>query len=213
MARHKKLRRASESYAVWFLEENGYSVLDINRPLRINDIEISDIDIVAEKDGVVYAVEVKAGLADVNTIRQAKVNADLAGYKPMVIARGIDEKARIISDKLGVEVIVLPDILYAGFDDLKHAVKEAIYDFIEEFVEHVDCKNATSQIDILMKLAGSSNFKDFAEKLGLSLEESARVLYKLKEQGLIPKATFRKARFYAKILTVLCGSLRQYKER
>jgi len=208
LARHKKLRRASESYAVWFLEENGYSVQDINRPLRINDVEISDIDIVAEKDGVLYAVEVKAGLADVNTIRQAKVNADLAGYKPMVIARGIDEKARIISDKLGVEVIVLPDILYAGFDDLKHAVKEAIYDFMEEFIEHVDCKNAIKYIDTLDKLAGSNNFKEFAEKLSLSLEEAARVLYKLKEEGLIPKATFRKARFYAKILTVLCGLLR-----
>ncbi len=205
MARHRKLRRSSENYAVWYLENNGYTVVDTNVPLLIDDVEVSDIDIIAEKDGNIYAVEVKAGQIDVNAVRQASVNARLAGYKPMIIGRGIDDKAEAVAKELGVYYIVLPDMLYAGFEELREAVKEAIYEIIDELVVNIDCEKAKEEKEIILALSNSLSFKEFADKLNLSVEEAIEELKKLKEKGIIPKTSFKLANARARIIRLICN--------
>jgi len=83
----EKTRRrgiSAERIARRMLESRGFSIIATNHKIDSKGENIAEIDIIAEKDGQKYAVEVKSGKASLSAIRQAFANAQLAGYKPMI---------------------------------------------------------------------------------------------------------------------------------
>jgi len=214
--RHSRLRRASESAAALVLEDLGYRVVEVRRPLLVEGVEVSDIDIVAEKDGRLYAVEVKAGSADVSAVRQAYTNALLAGMRPLIVARGADDKARAVAEKLGVEIVALPDLLVAGYEDLREAVREALLSVIDEFSSIIleACGNMSpEEARALEALASSETIRDLAEKLGTSIEGAAKTLSKLRGRGLLQTGKFPTLRLSARLILALCPQARPPGER
>jgi predicted RecB family endonuclease len=110
MVQGKAAMRSSESIAANLLQQMGYKVVEMHKKVTINNIEISDVDIVTEKNGIKYAVEVKAGPADVSSIRQIYVNSKLLNMVPMIISRGLaDEKAEELAKELNVIFISVSD--------------------------------------------------------------------------------------------------------
>ncbi len=207
LGRGSRAGRASEAYAVFLLEDMGYRVVDVRRKIMVEGVEVGEVDIVAERDGQVYAVEVKAGGLDVSGVRQAYANARLLGARPLVVARGIDEKARTLAGELGVEVILLPDVLMAGFDELRMAVREAVESVIDEMLDFLrHCKTLRGdELEVLEALASSDSFPEAAERLGLGVDELARKVAVLGRAGVLPRGSFRRLRLASKIL-LACSS-------
>ncbi len=206
MRAHRRLRRASEAVAALLLEDLGYRIVEVRRPLVVGGEEISDIDIVAERDGQLYAVEVKAGSADVGAVRQAYTNAVLAGMKPLIVARGVDDKARAAASRLGVEILVLPDLLLAGYEDLREAVREAVLSVVEEMALSLEaaCRAGEEERRALEAIAESMTVQDLADRLGTTVEEAGKLLGRLRRKGLLPSGSFRVVRLAARISLLAC---------
>jgi len=199
--------RGSEAIAASILEELGFKVLEFHKPVTVGGVDVSDIDIVAEKDGYKYAVEVKAGQADVNAVRQVYVNAELSGMKPLLIARGADEKAIHTAERLGVELLVLPDILIAGVDELREIVYEAVWDAIASITTIPGrCSELEERdLEILHAVASKPTIHDAAQEAGVSVEDVVRVLDKLRKMGFIPKPRkYMVMRSLASLVIALC---------
>ncbi|MEB2837181.1 MAG: restriction endonuclease [Desulfurococcales archaeon] len=200
--------RASEALAARLLEELGYRVLGVHVPVTVNGVEVSDIDIVAERGGERYAVEVKAGAIDVSGLRQAYVNAVLTGMKPLVVARGYSgDEARALASRLGVEVILLPDVVAAGADEVREITREAVADALAEVIGRlVDCPSLGEEDwRLLEAIASEGGLPGAAERLGLSLEEAARRVASLRRSGVL-RWTGRGLVLEARIL-LLCRRL------
>ncbi len=202
MAKGRRAWRASEEAAARLLEKLGYRIAAFHEPVVVDGVEVSEIDIVAEKDGVVYAVEVKAGSADVSAVRQAAVNAQLYGARPMIVARGADEKARAVASRLGVELLLLPDMLYAGFDELREAVAEAVYSALDEFLSILaSCERVEpGDVSVLEAIAWSDTFPEAAERMNLSLGEAQRRIAELARRGILPRGPYSRLRLAARML-------------
>ena len=180
--------RASEALAARILEELGFRILSTHEPVVVDGVEVSDIDIVAERGGERYAVEVKAGAVDVSGVRQAYVNALLAGMKPLIVARGYSgEEARALAERLGVEVILLPDMVAAGADEVREIVREAVADAVLEVLGRLlDCPSLDpGEWALIESIARNGGLPPAAEELGLSLEEAARIIASLRRRGAI----------------------------
>ncbi len=202
--------RNSEEIAARILEKAGFSVVDFHVPVIEEGIEVGEIDIVAKKDGEEYAIEVKAGMADINAVRQAYVNAVIAGLKPMIIARGADEAARKLAEKLGVSLIVLPDVVVSSTDDIKEIVEEAVEQALTDLLEPLlRCREiGDDDRKVLEALAMSQGgFRNAAEYLGLSVEEFAKRVERLRKSGLLPKGSSKKMRIAALVALVGCERL------
>ncbi|MCE4603534.1 MAG: restriction endonuclease [Aeropyrum sp.] len=202
--------RNSEEIAARILEKAGFSVVDFHVPVIEEGIEVGEIDIVAKKDGEEYAIEVKAGMADINAVRQAYVNAVIAGLKPMIIARGADEAARKLAEKLGVSLIVLPDVVVSSTDDIKEIVEEAVEQALTDLLEPLlRCREIGDEDrKVLEALAMSQGgFRNAAEYLGLSVEEFAKRVERLRKSGLLPKGSSKKMRIAALVALVGCERL------
>ncbi len=183
---------SSERIASKVLEELGFRIVDTNRKLYINNVEVGEVDIVAEdSEGVKYAVEVKAGKIDITGIRQAYVNALIAGMKPLVVCKGYaDESARQLAEKLGVKVIQLSDIFLVEDEELEIVVKEAVEEAVCSYMEllFMSIPGMTSEYyEILSTIAESPSFNEAAEKLGLDPNTFARKINELKSAGIIPR--------------------------
>ena len=100
------LRRGkrAEDVAAAILRHEGFEIVDRNYRVELEGELIAEIDIIAEKDGERYAVEVKAGTVGVDAVRQAYVAAEVTGYKPLVMGRRVRPAAQVLADRLGVEV-------------------------------------------------------------------------------------------------------------
>ncbi|MCE4612052.1 MAG: YraN family protein [Desulfurococcales archaeon] len=190
-----RARKSSESIAATILEESGFRVIAFNKPVKISGVDVSEIDIVAEKDGKLYAVEVKAGMADVNAVRQAYVNALIAGMKPLIVARGIDEKARALASRLGVEYIILPDELLVTTDDLRLTVEDAVYSALLNIVSTLYwCgKLSKDETKIVEAIAEGRDLLEASERLGVDLKELSKALAELRRKGVLPKTHGYKA--------------------
>ena len=202
--------RNSEEIAARILEKAGFSVVDFHVPVIEEGIEVGEIDIVAKKDGEEYAIEVKAGMADINAVRQAYVNAVIAGLKPMIIARGADEAARKLAEKLGVSLIVLPDVVVSSTDDIKEIVEEAVEQALTDLLEPLlRCREIGDEDrKVLEALAMSQGgFRNAAEYLDLSVEEFAKRVERLRKSGLLPKGSSKKMRIAALVALVGCERL------
>ena len=204
--------RSSEGLAARLLESMGFKVTDTHRRIIIDGIEVGEVDIVAEKNGEFYAVEVKAGGLDVSGVRQAYVNALLLGMKPMIVSRGYsDESAKRLAEELGVEVVVVPDVIVSSTDDLRLAVEEAVWSAIQRLLVIVErCLEggiSDSDLRVLEVIASSDTFLEAAERLGVDERSMARIVASLRSKGLLPQGGYRGMRSLARVI-VSCVKMR-----
>jgi Predicted endonuclease (RecB family) len=153
--------RESEEIAARALESMGFKVVERKSKVIVDNVEVSDVDIVAERDGVRYAVEVKAGYVDVSSVRQAYVNSVLTGMRPLLVARGFsDESAVAVARRLGVEVITLPDQLYVNPDELYETVEAAVEEALDRVTRPLSMCGRLSkeQVRVLSAIASSEDF-------------------------------------------------------
>ena len=207
-----RISRASEAVAASLLEEMGFRIVGYRKKVEVEGVEVGEIDLLAERDGALYAVEVKAGPLDVGGVRQAYVNAVVAGARPLVVARGYaDDSARRLAERLGVEVITLPDSLPVTPEELRETVKEAVEAALAGVLARLASCPATPTPEeerVLEAIASSPTIKDAADKLGVTVQELARAIAGLREKGLLTeRGPYRRLRIDA-ALTLLCHRLR-----
>ena len=174
------------------LRERGFKIEGVNIPLLISGFQVSDVDVLAVKDGVKYAVEVKSGRLDVGGVRQAYVNAKLMKANPLVVCRGFsDEGAEALARELGVEVIELEDLLISDPEELRALIREEVRRTILEVVPSIlgikSLKLTGEEIKIIEAIKKSNSFLEAASKLGLTPEELGSRLGELKSSGKVPK--------------------------
>ncbi len=199
----KRKWRSSERIALSFLEELGYRIIDTHVRVKQHGFEIAEIDAVVEdNNGVKYAVEIKAGRIDVNGVRQAYVNAIVAGYKPLVVAKGYaDDSARELAERLGVKVIQLSDYFLIEAEELENIIRDTITNTLADFLSIIAEEKQISPEDLrlLEQIVSSPTMKDLSEKLGLQIRDVVREIRKLQNKGIIPKnaKNYGKTRLYA----------------
>ncbi|HDH06870.1 MAG TPA: recombinase RecB [Thermoproteales archaeon] len=176
-----------EELATALLEGEGFRILERRKVIRVGESQVAEVDILAEKDGEVYAVEVKSGRISVTDVRQAFTNARLLGYKPLIVCRGFTDKAAEATAKaLGVEVKVFPDFyFFASPEELYRIIERAVYKVITDLssarIEEIDLE----ALEVLKSIAFSRSWEEAAQKLEVKEEEFKRILGRLRRKGLI----------------------------
>lgn len=152
-----------EAFVADLLPSLGLTPLAFRYKIIKEGVEVGEVDILARDDsGKLYAVEVKAGRIDVSGVRQAYVNALLAGARPLVVARGYaDDAARKLAEELGVEVFLLPDFVFLSIDDLVNAFYLA---FVRAFASALSAL-ADMGDEIAEALAECPDFNCFCSKV------------------------------------------------
>lgn len=185
--------RSSESIALSYLERQGFQILETRKKVKVEGVEVGEVDAIAlSPEGEKYAVEIKSGRVDVTGIRQAYVNAELLGLKPLVIAKGFaDDSAKALAESLGVMVIELSDAFLVDVEELEVVVESAVERVFREVLEALSRPVALGPQEerVVEALAGSADIKEFAERLGCSIEEAMRYVKKLQAAGLFPSST------------------------
>jgi len=174
-----------EEIASYILEMLGYQILDRRRRIVKDEEEIGEVDIIAKRNGEMYAVEVKSGTISVSDIRQAYMNALFLGFKPLIIGRGIsDEAAAITARELGVKYILLPEYILMRLTDLKELIERIllkfiyIYESIDSSLYHED------DIKILETIASTSDISMAAKKLGIGVKNLGKKISAMRRRGL-----------------------------
>ncbi len=210
--KHRRKGRVSEEIAASVLERLGFEVLERRKRVIIDDVEVGEVDLIAKKGNELYAVEVKAGSVDVSSVRFAYANAKLLNMKPLIVAKGFsNEAAKVVAKKLGVEVIELSDMFLVDEEELYFIVKEAVKEAIIEVLSKIIvCKEVSEEdLSILKTISNSSSFLEAAERLGISVEDLARKVSKLKREGIIESGEgFNNLKFNAAI-TILCNKVKR----
>lgn len=114
MAAHNELGKKGEQLAIDFLIKKGYSILDKNyRYLK------AEVDIIAQKKGVLAAVEVKTRTSDYfgnpeEFVNPKKIKLLLSAIDNYVVERDLDVEVRfdiiaIINNKKGTKIEHLED--------------------------------------------------------------------------------------------------------
>ncbi|MCX8196353.1 MAG: YraN family protein [Acidilobaceae archaeon] len=205
----RKPLKSSEALAISYLESQGYKIVDLHRKVVIGGVEVSDVDIVAEREGSLYAVEVKAGSVDVEAVRQAYVNAKLLDMKPMIVGRGLaDEKAGAVAAELGVELNLLPDVIAVSVNELRDAVYEAVYSAMSEVLYYVTLCDQLSEEELrqLRVVAGSSSLAEASKRAGAEEREVVQMIASLTEKGILPRgAPWRSLSLIARALLAVCS--------
>ena len=205
MVSAKRRWRSSERIALEFLESLGYKVIETRKKVKVNGIEIGEVDaIVVDEQGNKYAVEIKAGRIDVSGLRQAYVNAELLGLKPLVVAKGFaDESAAALAERLGIKVIQLSDYFLVEAEELENIVREAISSIIVDTINLLALSKPLTPEDkeFLEKLVSSITISDLASKTNLTINDVAKKIKFLQNKGIIPKSakSFNMIRYYASI--------------
>jgi len=182
--------RSSMSAAKAILRSMGFEIVGERIPIRRGGFEISDVDLMASKDGELYAVEVKSGRLDVGGVRQAYVNSLLVKAKPLVVCRGFaDPSAEILAKELGVEVIVLEDLFLSDPEELRSMIREEVRRGLMEVLPTVinPPKLELIDLDVLRAIASTEGFKEAAESLKISEDDLGRELGRMRRQGKIPR--------------------------
>lgn len=198
--------RASVEVAKRFLERRGYRVLREHVPVVLKGVEVGEVDLIVEDaEGRRCAVEVKAGKLSVSGVRQAKVNSDLLGLAPLVVARGYsDEAARILAEELGVEVVCLPDLVAIDEVELYSIIRAAVEDVILELLCSLRILRDPDAVEVLVAIASSERLEEAAERLGVEARELEARLAALRRRGLLPLlAGYRGLRAFASALLAL----------
>ncbi len=166
----------------------GYNILDRNYRIKIEGIDVAEVDLIAEKNGEKYAVEVKAGTISVTDIRQAYTNALILGYKPLIVCRGYsDESARILAEHLNVSIVKLQDfIVLSTPEEIYNVFFKTLVDVLLETLNpaYQISRKAKVDTEFLETIVESKNLSDAANKLGITAK---KLTAKLKEVGLVRK--------------------------
>ena len=182
---------SAERIARRLLESRGFKIVSFNHDIMDDGERVAEIDIVAEsKSGEVFAVEVKAGNGDVQSIRQAYGNAKLSGFRPMLICKGFsDESARLAAEKLNVEVVKLSEYyLLLEPEELEGIVKKCVEEVFEThgfFPYSVDIKKNDRKV--LEAIADSRSFNEAAERLDMDRKKLGRAVGGLTGRGVLPR--------------------------
>ncbi|MEM1933049.1 MAG: recombinase RecB [Desulfurococcaceae archaeon] len=202
----KRKWRSSEEIAVKVLEKNGFRIIDRGAKIVINGIEVGEVDAIAEDpSGVRYAVEIKAGTIDINGIRQAYVNSQLLGYKPLIVAKGFaDESAEILASNLGVKTLLLSDQFIIDAEELEVIVETAFWRIIENVLDMMFIERALEAEDeeTLNAMVKSGTIKELAESLNCSIEEAVDRIRKLQDKNVLGRNTknYQELRLQAKLV-------------
>uniref|UniRef100_A0A7C4JM56 Recombinase RecB n=1 Tax=Staphylothermus marinus TaxID=2280 RepID=A0A7C4JM56_STAMA len=202
----KRKWRSSEEIAVKVLEKNGFRIIDRGAKIVINGIEVGEVDAIAEdSSGVRYAVEIKAGTIDINGIRQAYVNSQLLGYKPLIVAKGFaDESAEILASNLGVKTLLLSDQFIIDAEELEVIVETAFWRIIENVLDMMFIERALEAEDeeTLNAMVKSGTIKELAESLNCSIEEAVDRIRKLQDKNVLGRNTknYQELRLQAKLI-------------
>jgi predicted RecB family endonuclease len=204
----KRRWRSSEEIALEFLEEHGYKIIDTHVKIRIESVEVGEVDAIVEDErGNRYAVEIKAGRIDVSGIRQAYVNAQLLGLKPLIIAKGFsDDSAAALAEKLGVKVIQLSDYYLVEAEELETIVKATIRSILEDVLETIfTSKNPSPEdYEFLKIMASTKTIKDLADKLNMDINDVIRRIKRLQNKGVLGKRikNYQELRFEAQLILI-----------
>jgi len=182
---------SSERIAKRLLESRGFHILSTNQFIEEEDEKIAEVDIIVENsNGERYAVEVKAGKGDVNSIRQTFANAKLCGYKPMLICKGYaDDAARKVAFKLNVKVVELSEYyLLLEPEELESIIKKCVEEVFEThgflpYSIEVDDKDKK----LLKAISTAKNFDEAAEKINIDRKKFGKKMEDLTTRGIIPK--------------------------
>ena len=180
---------ASERIAARVLEERGFEILEAHKKLVVDGVEVGEIDLLARgPDGSLYAVEVKAGRLDVHGVRQAYVNALVAGAKPLVVAKGFaDDAAKTLAEKLGVEVVELEDVFLVDAEELEEVVETGVAEALDDLLRLLldpRLRPRPEELEALQALAEKGNPYEAARSLGRSVGEMKPLLEKLRSTSL-----------------------------
>jgi predicted RecB family endonuclease len=183
---------SSERIAQEVLETIGFKILETRKKIILNDIEIGEVDAIAVDDkGTLYAVEVKAGKADITGVRQAYINALLLNAKPVIVCKGFaDDAAKELAEKLGVQVIQLSDVFLVESEELNIVVRDVIEETLTEYLELFYSFNPyikPDYIEILQAIYATSTADEAAEKLGIDVATLMKKIDDLRKIGVIPK--------------------------
>jgi predicted RecB family endonuclease len=173
------------------LESRGFHIVSTNHQIREGEDKVAEIDIIAkDAHGARYAVEVKAGKGDVNSVRQAYANAKLCGCKPMLICKGYaDESVRKAASKLNVTVMELSEYyLLLEPEELESIVKKCMEEVLETHGFLPYSVEVTEKDKELLRLISlSKNFREVAEKMNRSIKELGKVIDDLTRRGVLPR--------------------------
>jgi len=182
---------SSERIAKRLLESRGFNIISTKHVIKEDDEKVAEVDIVAEDpNGERYAVEVKAGKGDQNSIRQAYANAELCGYKPLLICKGYaDDAVRKAALKLDVKVVELNEYyLLLEPEELESIIKKCVEEVFEThgFLPYSAEINEKDRI-ILKAISTAKNFDDTAEKVKINRKELGKKIDDLTTRGILPK--------------------------
>jgi len=184
--------RSSERIAEEILRNLGFEIVEHHKRIVVEGFEIGEVDFVARsKDGILYAVEVKAGKIDITGLRQAYVNAVLLNMKPLVICKGFaDDSARELAKTLGIEVVQLSEFLVTEDEELETIVREAVEDALAEYVEMLLFSPPPLKKDyakVLEAVSKASSPNEAAEYLGIDVHELMKTLSEMRNAGVLPR--------------------------
>ena len=198
---------ASERIAARLLEERGFQVLEFHKRIRIEGVDVGEVDIVARgPDGELYAVEVKAGKVNVQGVRQAYANAKLLNAKPLIVCKGFsDEAAEKTAKALGVEVVTLEDIFLVDPEELEDIIYQSVMDAIAETVKLLlspDVRIKPEHIPILKALTEEPSIDDAARRVGVNVRDVISVVEYLRRIAPLSRRGYRMLQLAASILLI-----------
>ncbi len=181
---------SSERIAKRLLESKGFRVVSTKHFILDKGEKVAEVDIIAEAPtGEQYAVEVKAGKGDVNSLRQVYANSKLCSCKPMLICKGYaDEAARKVAKKLKVNVVELSEYyLLLEPEELESIVKKCVEEVFEThgflpFSVEITKKDQR----ILKAIAIAKDFDKVAIKLKINRKNLGKIIENLKTRGILP---------------------------
>jgi predicted RecB family endonuclease len=201
--------RASVEIAKRVLEKRGYTVIDENASIRLNGLEVGEIDLLARgPSGELLAVEVKAGGIGVSELKQLYVNALILNAKPVAVARSASDEARALASRLGIELVELSDLLTVDEEELYNVVKSAVEDALFELLTALPAVSDDRIARLLEAVAQGETLEQAARIMGLETGELEKSLGELRRSGLLPPlAGYGRLRAYAKALLALRAAL------
>ncbi len=181
---------SSERIAKRLLESRGFHILSTKHAIMEGKQKVAEVDILAEdSNGDRYAVEVKSGKGDLNSIRQTYGNAQLSGYKPMLICKQFaDDAARKVASKFHVKVIELSEYyLLLEPEELESIVKKCV----EEVFETHGFLPYSAEIDVkdrklLRAISVSKDLDEVTKKLNIDRKEFGKKINDLTRRGILP---------------------------
>lgn len=200
----------TEMLAFFVLESLGFNVEELRYRVQREGVEVAEVDALARRNGELYAVEVKSGKVSTTDVRQALANAQLIGAKPLIVARGFaDKSAEVYARELGVEVILLPELLhFVSLEELLDIVEEAVLSSLERLLDFNVEELSAEELRALHAIAVSRDLAEACRRLELDNEECSRLLGNLRSKGVISEVgRFSRLRMQARLLLVMRRAL------